>query len=253
MNNADLYKSFCFNLYQFQNAHSVDNTKGNGIHANYVAKMMYGNGIIKTKNTTLHLTEGDIFFIPKGLKYQSFWSTNANNQLSWYSFGFDAFPSVEPYRLPVQKIQCDAKSMKLLDELCEDISVTCSSIGLLYQFLGEASKYMLKVCHPYSLITEKALEFMKNTDEFTMKDVAAHCEISESGLYPIFQKVFQKTPLGMKQEILCEKAVQLLTTTDMSVEEISNRLLFSSSSYFRKILRKYKNKTPREIRKETLL
>lgn len=92
---------------------------------------------------------------------------------------------------------------------------------------------------------------MRNTDDFTMKDVATHCKISESGLYPIFQKVFQKTPLEMKQEILCEKAVQLLTTTDLSVEEISNRLLFSSSSYFRKILRKYTGKTPREIRKES--
>lgn len=77
---------------------------------------------------------------------------------------------------------------------------------------------------------------MKNTDNYTMKDVSAYCEISESGLYPIFQRVFQKTPLEIKQEILCEKAVQLLTTTDLSVEEISNRLLFSSSSYFRKVL-----------------
>ena len=55
----------------------------------------------------------------------------------------------------------------------------------------------------------------------------------------------------MKQEILCEKAVQLLTTTDLSVEEISNRLLFSSSSYFRKIFKKYTGKTPRQIRKDS--
>lgn len=167
-----------------------------------------------------------------------------------YSFGFDAFPTMETCRFPVQKVNCGGKSIRLLEELCKDISVTCSSVGLLYQFIGDISKDMKKDSRPYSQITELALEFMRNTDVFTMKDVAAHCEISESGLYPIFQKVFQKTPLEMKQEILCEKAVQLLTTTDMSVEEISNRLLFSSSSYFRKILRKYTGKTPREIRKE---
>ncbi len=251
MKNTDLYKYFCFNLYHFQNAHSVDNTKGNGIHTNYIGKIIHGNVRIKTKGNTLHLTEGDIFFIPKGLKYQSFWNTDTDNRLSWYSFGFDAFPTIETYRFPVQKIKGDEKAIKLLDELCEDISITCSSIGLLYQFFGEVSKNMERDYQPYSQITEKALEFMRNSDAFTMKDVAAYCEISESGLYPIFQRVFQKTPLEVKQEILCEKAVQLLTTTDMSVEEISNRLLFSSSSYFRKILRKYTGKTPREIRKES--
>ena len=46
-----------------------------------------------------------------------------------------------------------------------------------------------------------------------------------------------------------EKAKQLLMTTNISVEEISRMLNFSSASYFRKILKKYSGKTPKEIRK----
>ena len=42
---------------------------------------------------------------------------------------------------------------------------------------------------------------------------------------------------------------ELVETTGLSVEEISNELQFSSSSYFRKILKKHLGKTPSEIRR----
>lgn len=252
MNSIDLYNSFRFNLFQLQNFHTSDNTKGNGVPVYFIGKMVHGSGKIKTKHKTLDIQEGDVFYIPKGLKYQSFWYADAQNRISWYSFGFDAFPAKDSLHFPLQNIQCNAESLALLEKLCGDITVSCSSVGLLYQLIGEISKTMSKDCQPYNRITEKALEFMRDNTQYTMKDVAEYCEVSESGLYPVFQKVFAKTPLEMKQEILCEKAVQLLTTTDVPVEEISNRLLFSSSSYFRKILKKHTGKTPREIRRETV-
>ena len=82
-----------------------------------------------------------------------------------------------------------------------------------------------------------------------VRDVARYCNVSLSGLYGIFQKVLEKTPNEVRQEIQCKNAVHLLTTTNLSVEEISSRLHFSSSSYFRKILRKHTGKTPLAIRK----
>ena len=58
------------------------------------------------------------------------------------------------------------------------------------------------------------------------------------------------TPHALRQKILVEKAVELLTTTDIPIEEVSDRLGFSSSSYFRKILFAQTGKTPSAIRKE---
>jgi AraC-like DNA-binding protein len=80
--------------------------------------------------------------------------------------------------------------------------------------------------------------------------VAAYCHVSTSGLYSIFKKQLGKTPNELHAEILCEKAVSLLSTTDKSVQEISDTLGFSSTSYFRKILKKHTGKAPLEIRKE---
>ena len=53
----------------------------------------------------------------------------------------------------------------------------------------------------------------------------------------------------MKHRLQTEKAVTLLTATDLSVEEISSQLGFSSAAYFRRVLRQITGKTPREIRK----
>ncbi len=59
----------------------------------------------------------------------------------------------------------------------------------------------------------------------------------------------EKTPNEVRQELQTDRAVRLLTTTDMNIQQISDSLGFSSVSYFRKILRKYTGKTPSQIRR----
>lgn len=80
-------------------------------------------------------------------------------------------------------------------------------------------------------------------------DIAAACGVCESGLYGVFRRTYRETPNTVRQRVLCEQAKHLLVTTDLSVEEISERLSFSSSSYFRKVMRKHTGMTPGEIRR----
>jgi transcriptional regulator GlxA family with amidase domain len=46
-----------------------------------------------------------------------------------------------------------------------------------------------------------------------------------------------------------EKARELLTSSDLSIEEIARKLNFSSGAYFRKCFKEYYNASPREMRK----
>ena len=101
-------------------------------------------------------------------------------------------------------------------------------------------------------VVEKAIGYMRECPESKISDIAKLCNISESGIYIIFKKQLNKTPNDIRLEILCERAVLLLKTTDKTIQEISDTLGFSSTSYFRKILHHYIGKTPREIRKETV-
>ena len=75
--------------------------------------------------------------------------------------------------------------------------------------------------------------------------------MSESGIYAFFKSYGGTTPIEVKNRILINRAVDLLTTTDLSVEEICSRVGFCNAAYFRKQLRRVTGKTPHEIRRES--
>ncbi len=55
------------------------------------------------------------------------------------------------------------------------------------------------------------------------------------------------SPNQYRQHILCERAMELLTTTDLTVQAISEQLRFSSPSYFRKVFFRCTGQTPRQF------
>ena len=73
--------------------------------------------------------------------------------------------------------------------------------------------------------------------------------MSESGVYAFF-RTFGTTPIELKNAMLAERAVALISSTDLSVEEICGRLGLSSYAYFRKVIRDFAGKSPTEIRRE---
>ena len=95
--------------------------------------------------------------------------------------------------------------------------------------------------------------FIYDHPESRASEIARNCGISESTLYSVCKSASGQTPLEIKQQILLDKARLLLTTTDKIVQEISDILGFSSTSNFRKALRKQCDMTPKEIRKNAAI
>lgn len=249
MNEVNFYNSFVFNTFRFDNYHFTDHTK-DGIPKHYFGCLVKGKCVIKTEDTQLSILPNEVFYIPKGLKYQSHWFGGGERQIEFYSFGFDIAPAKDTFAL--QKIQCTPKSKALLDELCTQIPFAEKGIGILYHFFGEVSEQMLRSNKSHrNLTVEDAMQYISRNPNAKVSQVAAHCNVCESALYALFKKHIGKTPNDLRLHALCEQAVTLLSTTDKPVQEISDFLGFSSASYFRKILRKYTGKTPLEIRRES--
>ena len=249
MNNTQFLNTFHFRRYQRHKYYFTDHFKTNGSPGHFIARMLQGSAKFKSKEKTITVSEGDIFYIPKGLKYQSFWYGDENDQILFDSFRFQNFPMLDNYSYSLQKIKPSPQTAELLYSLSGEMAVNCTTVGKLYLFLGEALEDMEQETKHYSDIAEIALDYMHTNTEFHIADVAEYCKVSESSLYSIFKKAYGKTPVEMKQKIFCEKAADLLITTDLSVEEISSKLNFSSSSYFRKIFKKHTGKTPLNVRK----
>lgn len=246
----DIRHSFLFRRLTFRHTHAFDCRSGLPLH--YLAYMISGAGRIVTKDETLTLRAGDLFFLPRGLCYQSFWQPDETGAVGWLSVGFALLPETSGEEPAAQRLPFDAACRDSLFAVT-DGGVSCKTVGLLYSTLGALLPQMRKkqgaAAHT---LPHKAAALLREDPYMPIGELAARCGVSVTGLYAAFRKRAGMTPHALRQKILVEKAVELLTTTDIPIEELSDRLGFSSSSYFRKVLYAQTGKTPTAIRKAGL-
>ena len=244
------YKSFSFRTIILHSFRHTDNSKG--IPCHFVGRMHSGNGIIRAvSGEELHLSAGDIFYLPAGLQYHSYWKTDktGDRSVSWESYGFTHLPIPSETRYAMQKIYPSAEAVKWLDNLEQDQTVSAASVGYLYLFLSKVLPDLRIVeSDPKKALLQTALDYIMRNESFTVPELARACGISESGIYALFRKYANTTPIEIKHRLIAERAVAMLTNTDMTVETIALSLDLCSSAYLRKILKKQTGRTPLQIR-----
>lgn len=251
MNNQEFYDSFFFTQFQYDKPRHTDNATDHGASHHFIGWLTHGSAKLVSAQQTLHIHTGDIVYIPMGLRYHSYWSPDRSGQVHWFSFGCKQLPAEHSYEL--QTIHADGQAMAFLRQITENLKSKAENIGLLYSFYAQVLPTMAADTSSIELAVHRATAYMRQTPNVRIEQVAEFCGISQTALYSAFKQQLGITPNTMRQKILCEIARELLVTTDLSVEEISSRLGFSSSSYFRKVLYQHTGKTPLAIRKENIL
>ena len=247
MNDIIFYRSFAFLSHNFTTYHYTDMMHGTTCY--HIGYLKCGRAKFVCEGVTHEFLAGDVFFIPCGCKYRSYWY--GEDKISFDSYAFTYIPQNSSDSFKLQKLNLNDAARHYIDLLSADKRTSPKSVGLLYMFLGEVLEGMEKYdSDTKSCLVEKAGSYMLSHNEYSVGDVARYCKVSESALYAAFREAAGHTPIEEKHIIQTEKAVRLLITTHMSVEEISEKLAFSSPSYMRKILKAKTGKTPREIRKE---
>jgi len=253
MTDAQFYNCFCFRVLEFNKYHMTDHTKTAGSPKHYLGCLLEGSGKLCVRDQTIPLSVGQVFYIPKGQKYQSHWYPSESGSVKFYSYGFELVPETQSKLYPMQPVTLSPEAQVLFQKLTASTQINCLSIGLLYSLWGIISQTMQEAPETSrNVIIKKALEYMHAQETYSVPDIAEYCGISSSGLYALFRQQLQKTPVEVKHEILIARATELLVTTDLTVEEISNRLAFSSPSYFRKVFKTQTRKHPLEYRKYKL-
>lgn len=245
MNAVIFSNNYYFVKYDYTNFHYTDNRAGSP--RNYLAYMLNGSARIVSNKRTLAVKAGDVFFIPKGLNYQSFWYGEPN--VSLLSFGFYDLNIHESLSFGLQTVDCDKETLRLLEKIPTG-AVTCHSLSVFYSVMESLLPSLnTSVENRNESIINRAKQCIRENPFASVPDVADMCSMSTSYLYTLFKRVTGTTPNSYRQKILCEHAIELLTSTDKKVDEISDILKFSSGSYFRKVFKKYTGKTPMDIRK----
>ncbi len=249
MTNALFYSNFRFNEYSHPQTVHIDNSLGISCH--FIGLMKKGSAEIKCDKYSLKLKKGDLFYIPKGLSYHSYWYSDGDS-VDFYSYGFQNIPVPHNQRYKLQLLTQTQSIKEKLALLAENRTSGCRAIGLFYLLLSELLENMQTENPDYRQeIVDKARCFMLSHDVFTISDVARYCSVSESGFYSIYKEVTGTTPQEVKNSIRIQKCHDLLAVDGLSVEQVSERMGFSSSSYFRKVFKKYAGVSPSDIRKST--
>lgn len=249
MGQTFLSDDFRFFSIRFQSYHYTDARNGCDLH--FLALLLKGNAKIVCEDRTLEIREGEAFYFPKGLRYQSYWYGQPD--IHFLSFGFSTMPAGDRKGYILQTIP-DSELQSLLKCIpTPGRQVDSHTLSLFYAALAQATIHM--ACEPSqtgSQLANAAAGFMRRNPYAPMPEVADACGVSQPHLYATFREATGTTPNDYRQSVLCQMAVELLTTTDKTVEEISGLLRFSSAAYFRKVLRKHTGMTPKQIRQKSI-
>ncbi|MBO5323119.1 MAG: AraC family transcriptional regulator [Oscillospiraceae bacterium] len=237
-------QNFWFRQISGQRYRYTDVRHGAAMH--FLVYMRQGSARFVGRDQTVRLPQGQFLYIPKGEPYQSYWQ--GQDQILFDSIGFQWFPEEEGGSFAMQSIAADEAMCALADAIAADRRVSSKSLANFFQLLSHT---LPKMSHNGigGDIFQRVQYYLYQYPQANMLSVADHCNVSQSGLYSIFSRCGWGTPNDLRQRIRVEKAIELLQTTDQSVEWISENLGFSSTSYFRKILKKHTGKTPSAIRK----
>lgn len=250
MQNLTFSQAYSFREFKFMDTHHIDLPYG--LKFNCIGYVIKGQLEIVMENQRLHFEEGDVYLIPKGKKYRSRW--RGNPEISFKVYSYLNYPGEKVEIAKLQKFKATPKILELIDKIPTDNVINCYSVARFYLLLDELLKGVeTTTLSKEELLLNKAMNYMRENPDCLIPKVASHCNISESGFYNLFKKYSKMTPTQYRVGAKLDKAFNLIVSTDIPIEQISDICGFSSSSYFRKhFIKKYK-KTPSKIRKESLI
>lgn len=101
-----------------------------------------------------------------------------------------------------------------------------------------------------SLRIKAMLQYIQDhyVEEISSEQIAASAAVSESEALRCFRGTIGTTPIQYVKRFRVQKAVELLETTDLKVQEVGERCGFQDMSYFARTFRKVQGCTPTEYR-----
>ena len=102
---------------------------------------------------------------------------------------------------------------------------------------------------------QKAVDYISENlaKELSVKSISKSINVSKSVLYKNFHTHFNCTVSEYINTKRIEKALELIAKTNMSIEEISQSVGFSTASYFSKIFKKQVGASPLKYKKSLTL
>lgn len=159
------------------------------------------------------------------------------------------FPDYKEY---ISKLGLDTKEMeKIYNAIFAFNSEKIQSVSNIASMLAKhlLLENMLKPDFDENM--QKAVAFINENlcDDLSIRNISKNINVSKSVLYRRFHTCFNCTVSEYINTRRVEKSIELLSRTDLSIEEISQKVGFASASYYSKIFKKEKGVSPLNYKK----
>lgn len=231
-----------------------------------IAIMLNGTGTLIYENLVIRLAPGDVFYIPQGSTYSSFWETDETSpHISYFSMHFSFEKPPENFyntTYPMQKFFVDdlpfliGKYERLQENLLLPAENNFSSAALFFEILATVlPKMNMAANNQMNKKIEPALQYIRTNlnKPVSVKHLSALCFLSESRFFTLFRQQVGVSPIQYRNNLLLEQAAQyILIYPSKSIEEIADFFNFSSSVYFIRQFKKHIGMTPYQYKQKML-
>ena len=242
---------------------------GPGIKDHYKLHYIHsGHGIFKSGDTTYHLSKGEGFLICPNTIVSYKPDKDSPFNYSWVAFhGVNAETYLNRANLnesnPVFKCNQEDHISKCFQAIfdstkCEK-SMDLKSLSAFYDLLSILIEEV-NVNNPYKNSNKRQEFYIKQAIEFiytnysrkiNIVEIAAYVGISRKYLCQLFSNILNVSPQNYLINFRLQKACDLLTSSSLSINEISNSIGYLDQFLFSKVFKKLKGLPPREYRKGT--
>ena len=199
---------------------------------------------------------GSLIILRPGQKNHYEFSSDSFSDYYWIHFTGYGIPEI------IEKLKLDASIFNVGDffefkdiidsmskaTVVEDFITDTYLSSAVYMLLSQASKRIYVPDTPL----RKVLTHMQNETVNTLSNVdyAQMCRLSEYHFIRAFKKCTGLTPHKYMAKITVNKAIELLTNTNLNISEIADMLGFEDSLYFSRFFKKETGYSPKNYIKE---
>lgn len=218
--------------------------------------ILSGSGTLEIGDHVYHLTGGQMFFIPPGVKMRYYPAQDDPWEYVWFTLSEEA---AQQYRsllgfspdkpaLPIRYFHKIRKTLQRMLELLAEGSGYFSVLSCFYE--------IMEICTCYTPRTgiQKIREHIDETfalPGFSIEQLCKDVGISHAQLLRSFKQTYGTTLKRYVTKKRIELACELLTGTDLPVKSVAFSCGFSDELHFMKIFKKETGRSALQYRKIT--
>ena len=240
-------KSISAQRYDSTEGHTFDLEKNKeSFSFVYVIK---GEVSFRTVNSKIDGGAGDLFYIPHGIRYRSFWSGADGTE----HYAIHVYPNkfTDPYALQrvgdIFNLDIQKEIVGIYDAFACGENGFADGMARFFSFYAKVLPTLKQGSHErLSELIVKATKYMEehSAEPFSVAALARKHLVSESTLYHTFRRELGTTPNQYYNLVRLERVIDEMDSGE-SLESIAYRCGFESYGYFRELFKKHIGMTPK--------